>query len=92
MHFELILLIHEFQTSIYIKHSHVDRFILTDAFYEFGEQIFLLRTHTIFGRKIGRGGFGRVFYGRIQDGMEVAFKVLKKHRNKETKNSQQRYI
>jgi len=29
-----------------------------------------------FGRQIGRGGFGPVFYGRLQNGLEVAVKVL----------------
>lgn len=29
-----------------------------------------------FGRQIGRGGFGPVFYGRLQNGLELAVKVL----------------
>lgn len=29
-----------------------------------------------FGKKIGHGGFGDVFYGKLADGQEVAAKVL----------------
>lgn len=29
-----------------------------------------------FGKKIGSGGFGDVFYGKLADGQEVAAKVL----------------
>ena len=29
-----------------------------------------------FEKEIGRGGFGRVYYGKLHDGQEVAIKVL----------------
>lgn len=29
-----------------------------------------------FGNKIGQGGFGDVFYGKLEDGQEIAAKVL----------------